>query len=127
MTVQDDDTAQVLVSIQQIAVAENSNNFLDFSLSARPLDDVVVTLTPSNTQFSVGDAGVGNAEKITFTPSNWNQVQSVELVAIDDDVAEDIVSASLAISTTSGDPSFDGLTDPSVEVDIIDNTCPRQV
>ena len=56
-----------------IAVAENSNNYLDFSLSAQPLDDVVVTLTPSNTQFSVGDAGVGNAEVLTFTPSNWNQ------------------------------------------------------
>nr|WP_272159944.1 PA14 domain-containing protein [Synechococcus sp. AH-551-E05] len=124
VTVKDDDSAQVLVSIQQIAVAENSNNYLDFSLSAEPLDDVVVTLTPSNKQFSVGDAGVGNAESITFTPTNWNQVQSVELVAIDDDVAEDIVSANLAISTTSADSSFDGLTDPSVEVDIIDNDFP---
>ena len=122
--VKDDDTAQVLVSIQQIAVAENSNNYLDFSLSAQPLDDVVVTLIPSNTQFSVGDAGVGNAESIAFTPSNWNQVQSVELVAVDDDVAEDIVRANLAISTTSTDASFDGLSDPSVEVDIIDNDLP---
>ena len=45
---------------------QNSNIILIFRF-VQPLDDVVVTLKPSNTPMMLA-CGVGNAEVITFTP-----------------------------------------------------------
>lgn len=125
VSIEDDDSASVLLQIEQINIVSSGNNFLDLSLSAKPKSDVVVSLMPSNSQFSVGTAGVGNSESVTFTSSNWSEVQSVELLAIDDDDVNDgIVNGTLTLASTSDDSAFDGLDIPVVSVDIIDNDLP---
>lgn len=124
VSVADNDEARVLIELQQSSLNEAENGFLNFSLTAEPSADVVLTLTPSDHQFSLNDRGIGQGETITFTPDNWKVIQTLELHAVDDTTVEDVTSSHLTISSTSEDSAFADLAINPIRIDVIDNDLP---
>ncbi|MBD1194943.1 PA14 domain-containing protein [Vulcanococcus sp. Clear-D1] len=123
-SVTDNDQAKLVVELQQTSISRAGNGSLNLSLTAQPTDDVVVTLVPSDTQFTINDRSGGRSETVTFTPDNWSTAQTVTLWAVDDNTTEDITSSQLQLSTTSTDSRFNALSITPVGIDIVDNDLP---
>ncbi|MCX5966535.1 MAG: PA14 domain-containing protein [Cyanobacteria bacterium] len=123
--VSDDDTANVMVELQQSSIGKAGNGFINLSLTAQPTADVTVNLLPSDGQFTLNDRSIGRGESLVFTAENWSTVQSVSLWAVDDNTEEDVTSSQLQLSTVSSDVHFNGLKIDPVRVDIVDNDPPR--
>ena len=121
----DDDTAGVIINpITQIQ--ESSNGEIEISLNTKPTDNVILTLTPSDSQFRIGHNTLRQAEFLTFTPDNYDIKQSIELTAVNDTNVEDITQSELQITSQSADANFDAKNlqiDPVV-VEIIDDDMP---
>jgi len=124
LLLQDNDTSGVKVELQQSSIAKAGNGFINLSLTAEPTADVVVTLSPSDRQFTINDRSVGRSETLVFTPANWATLQTVGLSAVDDNAVEDVSTSSLTFATTSDDARFDGLAVETVSIVIIDNDLP---
>ncbi|MFM1903588.1 MAG: hypothetical protein RLZZ440_1488, partial [Planctomycetota bacterium] len=124
VTVRDDDRAGLAVELQQSSITRAGNGFVNLVLSAEPAADVVVTLTPSDRQFTINDRAVGRAETITFTSADWAVPQAVNVLAVDDAAVEDLSTSTLAIVTASQDARFDGLAVEPVAIVISDDDLP---
>ena len=85
---------------------------------------MVVTLTPSDRQFTINDRSVGRSETLVFTPENWSTLQTVGLTAVDDSLVEDLSTSTLMFSTTSSDARFNTLAVDPVGIVITDNDLP---
>jgi hypothetical protein len=85
------------------------------TLTSIPSDPVTVTLTP--------DAQVGtSAPTVVLDNTNWNIGVSVDVTAVDDDVAEDSPHpGTITHAMASLDPNFDAESGPDEVVDITDN------
>jgi Bacterial Ig-like domain/PA14 domain/FG-GAP-like repeat len=123
VSVADDDVAGLSRTLVTSTLSQVSNGFLNLQLNAQPYLDVTVTLTPDS-QFTVNERGVGQAETIVFTPDNWSVVHKVELKVVDDTAVEDITHSQLSITTSSSDTNFNNLTVAPVNIDIVDNDLP---
>jgi MYXO-CTERM domain-containing protein len=98
----------IVVSPQNLRVNEASRGVVWVSLSMAPAANVTVNLARNG---GSGDISVGGGA-LTFTPSNWNQPQAVQIsAAFDVDVAED--TAPIDVSAT-------GLTTETVTVRVTD-------
>lgn len=77
-------------------------------LGSAPTSNVALGLASSDpTEGSVGTSS------LVFTPSNWNQPQTVELTAFDDDIVDGVVPWSVVLAAlVSNDPAFAGF-DPT--------------
>lgn len=124
VSVSDDDTAGLSRSLVTSTLSQSSNGFLNLQLNAQPTADVTVTLTPSDSQFTVNDRGVGLAETLIFTPDDWSVTRKVVLKAVNDQAVEDITHSQLAISTSSSDALFHSLSVAPVSIDIVDRDLP---
>ena len=122
--VRDNDTSGVLVELQQSSITRAGNGFINLSLTAEPTANVVVTLTPSDRQFTINDRSVGRSETLVFTPENWSTLQAVGLTAVDDSLVEDLSTSTLMFSTTSSDARFNTLAVDPVGIVITDNDLP---
>jgi hypothetical protein len=122
--VRDNDTSGVLVELQQSSITRAGNGFINLSLTAEPTANVVVTLTPSDRQFTINDRSVGRSETLVFTPENWSTLQTVGLTAVDDSLVEDLSTSTLMFSTTSSDARFNTLAVDPVGIVITDNDLP---
>ena len=122
--VRDNDTSGVLVELQQSSITRAGNGFINLSLTAEPTANVVVTLTPSDRQFTINDRSVGRSETLVFTPENWSTLQTVGLTAVDDSLVEDLSTSTLMFSTTSSDARFNTLAVDPVRIVITDNDLP---
>ena len=120
----DNEIADVQIELQQSVVNEAENGFLNFSLTAEPSENVVISLTPSDHQFTLNQRGIGQLETLTFTPSNWDVLQTLELKAVDDATVEDITESLLEINITSEDTNYDGKDVDPVTIKIVDNDLP---
>ena len=88
-------------------------------LNTQPSANVTITLESIGNQVSFG------ANTITFTPSNWNQPQTVTVTAIDDAVWESPQhSDTIKQTVTSGDGNYNGYALDSVSVTVTDNDRP---
>ena len=123
--VNDNDTATLLVELQQSTISKAGNGFLNLSLTAQPTADVTVSLVPSDSQFTINNRSIGRGETLIFTPANWSTIQTISLWAVDDSTVEDITRSQLQIITTSSDASFNGLSINPVQIDIVDNDLPQ--
>ena len=86
------------------------------ALATPPTSDVTVTL-----QFDGGQIST-NVASLTFTPSNWNQAQSVVVTPIDDALAEGLHTSIITHTVSSADPDYNGgVPVDSVAVTINDN------
>src|SRR6185437_6775624 len=81
--------------------------------------NVTITVTP-NAQVDLG-GGAGVGIPLTFTPVNWQTPQQVNVLAVNDAIAEGAHAAPVAFAVASADTAYNGLAVPDVSVQITDN------
>ncbi len=92
-------------------------------LSQQPGSNVTINLIPSSS-VTAWRQGFPSQQSLTFTPSNWNQPQVVQVGAVNDDVEQSFYRGNIRHTATSTDPAFQGIGLPRVTVNIIDNDYP---
>jgi len=90
------------------------------SLTAPPLDNVIVALAGSEGLVAVDRANPSQAY-LTFTPTNWHVPQTVLIAAVDDALRQGPRVGTIAHAISSGDPRYAVSVAPNVSVAIIDN------
>ena len=113
----DANAAGVTVSATALTVTEQDTAGDSYTvvLDTEPTHAVTVTVG--------GHAGTDvslSASTLTFTPSNWDQAQTVTVTALnDDDTANDAVALTHAATSTDG--NYSGITIAGVAVTVTDN------
>jgi len=107
---------KLIVSALNHRILEGGRIVFTVRLAQAPTADVTVSV-----QRASGDADltVAGGAQLTFTPANWNQLQSVTIASAED-ADSDPDGASFAVSTQ-------GLSTETVQVTSIDNNAPRLV
>ena len=93
------------------------------ALTSQPAGDVTVTVSGhSGTDLTLSGTGLSEDGELTFTTENWGTVQTVKVVAGEDDDAttDPDVTLAHAIGSTA-DTVYDALADQSVTVSITEN------
>ena len=106
-TVADDDIAGLTVSPRTISLVEGGpGDTFTAVLDSEPVDDVAVSIT-ANRNCTTGRF------RHTFDSTNWDRPVTVTVTAADDviDQPDEDRICSLAIATTSGDPSYDRISE----------------
>ena len=114
----DDDSASYTVSKKVSSINEKlGKDSFTVVLNNEPLSDVVFSITSNNTNEVIVDKLI-----LTFTPSNWNINQSINISAIDDNINRND-SASIIISTNPylSDDKFDTLDNQRIYVTVIND------
>jgi hypothetical protein len=88
-------------------------------LDSRPTATVSVTIAP-DAQTDVGGGG-GVAIALRFISANWNQPQTVAVMAVDDDVAEGPHASAIRHTAASGDPHYAAIAIATLVADVGDN------
>ncbi len=119
VNITDDDTPGVLVNPTELSGTEGgSAGHYHVVLTSQPTADVTVTVSPDS-QVTTGSAS------LTFTSSNWNTEQQVDVSIPDDLVIENPHPLGhVNHSAASYDPSYHQLGVASVTVTILDNDQP---
>jgi hypothetical protein len=84
------------------------------ALASRPADNVMIAIAGNN------DIGL-SAATLTFTPDNWQTLQTVTLTAVDDSLVEGTETPSVTLTASSADASYNNLAIAPVPVTITDN------
>ena len=114
VTIIEDDTTGVTISITALEVAEGDTGHYTIVLDTEPTADVTVEIqVPENADIAVSPL------TLTFTADNWNTLQTVTVTAAQDAdaVADDPVTLTHAVS--GGD--YQDVTAAEVEVTIIED------
>nr|WP_319401544.1 Calx-beta domain-containing protein [uncultured Carboxylicivirga sp.] len=120
VSVTDNDTADLLISVSTIEMSEDENKDFTVGLSAQPTQDVTVLVNNSNT-----NAATTSANTLTFTSSNWDTPQSITIDAnIDNDTNNETVKITLGIDSNNSDPDFTSIGDKTVMLYITDDDVP---
>ena len=103
VTVQENDTPSLKVSVQELDVPEDGSGRFTVRLNTRPSGDVEVRVTGvSGTDLTVtgpGGVDLGAGGVLTFTDTDWNAAQRVTVAAgVDDDAADDMETLTLRAS-----------------------------
>ena len=112
VSVDDDDTVDLVVDPDSVPVDENGTASFDVSLATQPSQQVSVTV-------SSGDTGAVSvpSQALTFTTGNWSTVQSVSVGGVDDDDAGD---ESVVVTLTASGGDYGGET-ATVEMSVDDD------
>ena len=121
---QDNDQAGVTIHSRTNVIGEDGNGYIDVELNSQPRSKVTLELAPSDSQFTVNDEQLDQADTITFTPDNWDIKQTIQLKAYDDNLVEDITKSSLLINVNSEDEAYTSIQVKPVPVEVIDNDLP---
>ena len=117
VTVADDETAGVSVSVTELAVAEGGSAAYTVVLDALPASDVVIGVTASGSP----DVTVDRAT-LTFSPSNWDTAQTVTVRAAQDaDAVNDAASITHAVDASRSADEYDGVAVGGVSVSVADD------
>ncbi|WP_420436921.1 Calx-beta domain-containing protein [Candidatus Poriferisodalis sp.] len=131
--VTDIDTAGVTVTESGTpagtAVAENGGtDTYTVVLDSKPASDVAVTVTsPTPGAATVNKSGgtAGASQTLTFTPSDWNQAQTVTVTGVNDNIDNSgdkrTVTISHAVTTGDGSKYTKSMSVPSVTVTVTDD------
>ena len=109
---------KVILSEKLLSLTEGNGAYYSVRLNRQPAADVTVTIG--------GHAGTNvtpTPTSLTFTTSNWSQVQWV-FVSTTADTNTTNESVRLTHTATSADSLFDGITIPSVIVNVDDQDAP---
>jgi hypothetical protein len=113
----DDDTAGIdMSSFSGLPTESGGAATFDLSLSSEPVADVVLTL-------SGDDASEGSLSdsELTFTAADWNQVRTITVTGVDDDIADGTQSFNVAVTAASADPGYNALDPANVALLNADN------
>ncbi|MFK7818650.1 MAG: peptidoglycan DD-metalloendopeptidase family protein [Planctomycetaceae bacterium] len=114
----DNDIAGFFIDDTEFELAESgTSEAFDVVLTARPLTDVVFSVTSSDVTEATVDVAT-----LTFLPSNWDTPQTVTVTGEDDLILDGVQSSTVtvAVINASSDSAFSGLTD-SVAVTTTDD------
>ncbi|MDH5560220.1 MAG: hypothetical protein OEY59_05135 [Deltaproteobacteria bacterium] len=114
----DNDSAGFIVSQISGPVLENGQSAsFTVQLTSQPTADVVIQLSSSDLT-----EGKINPTSLIFTPANWKTAQSVNVMGIDDMIADGNQSFSILLSeATSADLGYMGLKPNDVAVENLDD------
>ncbi len=116
VTVADDDTAGVSVSVTELALAEGGQAAYTVVLDALPASDVVITVSSDNSDVTADRA------TLTFTSSNWDTAQTVTVRAAQDaDAVNDAASITHAVDASRSADEFDNVSVAGVAVTVADD------
>ncbi|MBU6345371.1 MAG: transporter substrate-binding domain-containing protein [Cyanobacteria bacterium REEB494] len=92
-------------------------------LNSQPVGKVIVTMKAESEQFYFVGKQSGDDLSITFDSQNWSVEQTVQVTAIDDNVAESTQKSTIGLSVTGEDAIYNniGATLKPVEVIVKDN------
>lgn len=119
VTVNDNDIPGVTISKSTIVMSEGSDAQETYTLvlNVQPLDNVVIMLSATDDLiFTEG----GTAVDLTFTNSNWNTPQTVEIAVADDMLFEGNESINIQ-HTVASSTSYNGIAVNNVTVNITEN------
>jgi len=115
VSVTDNDTPSVSVSVTTLTVNEGAESTYTVQLGTEPNGDV--TITPDS-----GDTGAATVlGALTFGTSTWNVPQTVTVAAAQDDDAAD---ETVTVSHTVGGANYGGVMAAGVEVTVTDDETP---
>ncbi len=120
VSVDDSDTAGLVLSESSLDIGEDGSASFTVKLASRPLADVSVS-------FASGDAAAVSVATgtLTFTTTTWGTAQAVTVEGVaDDDVADEAVQVTVAVSST--DVDYQGVSG-SVAVSVEDSDTPAIV
>lgn len=104
INITDNDTADVLVSLQKESLTEGDSGSLFYQLKSRPTDNVVLNFESDNSRLKVSPS------TRIITPGNYNDdFQYVTLTAVDNTTVDGDTSATISITTTSYDNFYNNL------------------
>ncbi len=110
VAVTDNDEAGLTLTPDALTVTEGANGIYRVKLATEPSANVTVTVTVgTGGDVTVNKAGgaAGNSETLTFTTTNWNRAQIVEVIADNDaDTTDDTV----ALTHTAAGGGYDSVT-----------------
>ena len=103
VTVEENDTPSLDVSVSELEVAEGRSRRFTVRLNTQPSDDVTVRVTGvAGTDLTVtgpGNVDLGTGGVLTFTDTSWNRAQTLTVAAASDaDAADDEETLTLAAS-----------------------------
>ena len=115
ITVTDDETASVSITPTELTISEGGSGGYQVVLTSQPAHEVVVIIGHN------GDADIdSNADRLTFSPSDWDTAQKVTVVALEDDDAIDD-TGTFSHTASSTDADYNGTTVPEVSVTVTDD------
>lgn len=115
----DNDTAGFTVSPISGLTTTEAGGTASFTvkLNSQPTANVTINVSSSDTT-----EGTANVSALTFTPVNWNTLQTVTVRGVDDTVRDgDIAYTIVLAAATSADPGYNGLNPADVSVVNKDN------
>ena len=110
----------VVVSVSELSVVEESQGIYTVKLGLAPAFDVVIDVALSGDS----DASVTvSPAQLTFTSMNWSMDQTVTVYAAgDDDSADDLATVTHTVDNANSDDGYDDVPIDSVKVTVDDNT-----
>lgn len=121
-TILDNDQASVVItpSGNSTDVTEGGgSDGYSLALSSQPTANVVLTIGFANSQDS-SQVSLSR-QTLSFTPSNWDSPQVVQITAVDDNIREGSQVLSLTHTANSSDGNYDGLAIAPLTVNLFDN------
>ena len=112
VTVTDDEMAGVSILPRQLTIAEGGIDSYQVVLTSQPAHDVTVNINHG------GDNDIdSDPDRLTFSPSNWDQEKTVSVrVAQDDDARDDTATLSHSVASTDTDYTGIGVSEVAVAV-----------
>ena len=112
------DSFGVLVTPTDVQTTESGEiASIDFVLITQPTANVTIGLSLSDTT-----EGSLSATQLTFTPENWNTVQTITISGVDDGLADgDVTYQLITANTSSNDTTYNGLGVDNVTLTNIDD------
>jgi len=116
VTIQDDDQPGVRVRPFGTFTGEDGTPVaLQLRLTSQPTAPVTVQLASSDpTEGSVTPA-------LTFAPATWNITQTATVTGVDDPIDDGAITYRVQVTTTSADPTYEGLVIPAIALVNQDN------
>lgn len=115
VNITDNDVATVVIT--ETSGTANDNNItvveggagssFNVVLNSEPTANVEVSMTFNGLILQAGSPTPGGSPLIlTFTPINWNTPQTVNVIAVDDDIFQAFGTSNIAITSGSADPFY---------------------
>ena len=115
VAVTDDETAGVSITPTELTIAEGGSGSYRVVLTSKPSHEVTVTINHG------GDNDIdSDPDRLTFSPSNWNQEKTVAVTSAQDEDARDD-TATLSHSVASTDEDYNGISVSQVAVTATDD------
>jgi hypothetical protein len=116
----DNDIAGVVVSPTSGLITTEAGGTATFTMELRSQPTANVTIPLSSSDLTEGTVSPAS---VTFTPANWNVLQTVTVTGVDDTIVDGTIAYTIVTGATSStDPVYNGLAVADVSVSNLDNS-----